>query len=220
MGLTEKSNKMIGRVSVSRALAFRGVSTTAVKKDYIYYPGYMMSVEQHKEFLEHPNRNHDNYESFLIPFPQAPKFADKDPELNALREKAKGDWSLMSTEEVNTLYDGHFKYRYYRYQQPTDRWKFYAGIVFLNVGLASVVLRILLWAEGHEHPEYYSDPHFLTEYIKRGLQINAGHLRGLSTHWNYQKNEWNEEKPFYYWFFPHFQSPRESGQLGFSKWQK
>merc|ERR1712110_695809 len=119
-----KKPKMLSRVAVSRALAFRGVTTSAVQKDYIYYPGYQMSVEQHKQFLEHPNRNHDNYESFLIPFPQAPKFADKDPELNAIREKANGDWGLMSTEEVNALYDGHFKYRYYRYQQPTDRWKF------------------------------------------------------------------------------------------------
>jgi len=211
---------MLSRVAISRALAMRGVSTSAVKKDYMYFPGYMMSISQHKEFLEHPNRNPDNYESYLIPFPQAAKFADKDPELNALREKAMGEWGAMSTEEVNALYDGHFKYRYYRYQQPTDRWKFYAGIVLLNVGLASMMLRIFFAMEGHSHPEYYSDPHFLTEYTKRGLQLNMGHLRGLSTHWNYQKGEWNEEKPFYYWFFPHFISPRESGQLGFSKWQK
>jgi len=96
--------KMISRVALSRALAFRGVTTSAVKKDFIYYPGYMMSVEQHKQFLEHPNRNPDNYESFLIPYPQAPKFADKDPELNALRAKSMADWSAMSTEEVNALY--------------------------------------------------------------------------------------------------------------------
>ena len=52
---------MLSRVAISRALAMRGVSTSAIKKDYMYFPGYMMSVSQHKEFLEHPNRNPDNY---------------------------------------------------------------------------------------------------------------------------------------------------------------
>merc|ERR1711976_377659 len=163
--------KMLSRVAISRALAMRGVSTSAIKKDYMYFPGYMMSVSQHKEFLEHPNRNPDNYESYLIPFPQAPKFADKDPELNALREKAMGDWGALSIEETNALYDGHFKYRYYRYQQPTDRWKFYAGIVFLNLGLASLMLRVFFAMEGHSHPEYYSDPHFLVRQARPPEQL-------------------------------------------------
>jgi len=209
--------KMLKRVAIGRAL-----HASATRNDYIYYPGYLKSQQQAKEFLEHPNRNPDNYESFLIAFPQAPKWADKDPELNAIREKAKGDWGALSTEEVNTLYDGHFQYRYYKYQQPTDRWKFYVSIGFLNFGLAACMIRLYMWMEHGDvtHPDYYYDTHFMTEYIKRGLQLNAGHLRGLSTKWNYQKNEWNPPKPWYLGPFPHWQSPRESGQLGFSKWQK
>merc|ERR1711881_66640 len=211
---------MLSPVRIGRTLAFRGVSTTASRGDFIYYPGYQMSAQQHKAFLEHPNRNMDNYETFMIPFPQAPKFADKDPELNAIREKAAGDWGAMSTEEVNQLYDGHFRYRYYRYQQPTDRWKFYASMVMFNIGCAACMYRLFMWMEGHEHPEYYYDDAFMVEWVKRGLQFNFGHLRGLSTKWNYQTNEWNPPKPFYLGPFPHWQSPRQSGQLGFSKWYK
>ena len=75
---------MLSTVRVTRALAFRGITTSAAQKDYIYYPGYMMSLGEHRKFLLHPNRNPDNQETYFHPFPQAPKWADKDPELNAI----------------------------------------------------------------------------------------------------------------------------------------
>merc|ERR1711941_12394 len=195
-------------------------SNFALNKDFVYYPGgYLMSTQQHQDYLHHPNRNIDFSESHLLPFPQAPRFADKDPELNAIRAKAaEGHWGELSIEETNKLYDGHFQRKYFRYHQPNDRWKGFFALIFFALGLAMFKYRTYATWEGFHHPEYMHDPKFLEEYVKRGLQINAGHMRGMSTKWNYQNGEWNEPLPWYkFW---QFKSPRESGQLGFSKWYK
>ena len=88
------------------------------------------------------------------------------------------------------------------------------------IGWAAMFMRTCMKAEGLQHPEYFYDTKFLEQYVTRCLQSNNGHLRGVSTEWNYQKGEWNEEKPFYYGPFPYWRSPLTSGQLGFSKWQK
>jgi len=199
-----------------RLLAFRGIQTSAAAKDFIYYPGYMASHDQLNAYLNHPNRNIDFAESHLIPFPQAPRFADKDQELNALREKAqKGHWGDLSLEEVNRLYDGHFQRKYFRCHQPNDRWKGFLSIVFFVMGLVFFKVRTYMGWEGYCQQEYLNDPKFLEEYCKRALQCNAGHMRGMSTKWNYQKGEWNEPLPWYkFWSF---KSARETGQLGFSK---
>merc|ERR1712141_904869 len=170
---------------IGRALAFRGIQTSALNNDFVYYPGgYLMSTQQHQDYLHHPNRNVDFSESHLLPFPQAPRFADKDPELNAIRAKAA---------------EGH--------------WNEFFALIFFALGLAMFKYRTYATWEGFHHAEYMYDPKFLEEYVKRGLQINAGHMRGMSTKWNYQKGEWNEPLPWYkFWSFT---SPRESGQLGF-----
>lgn len=213
---------MLAPVRIGQALARRGIATSASRRDFIYYPGLVMSSQEHKAFIEHPNFNIDNYESFILPFPQAPKWADKDPALNAIREKAQtGHWGALTREETNALYDGHFRYHYYKWLVPTDRWKFYTALILFCAGMSMMFMRIFLKTLGFKNAEYMDDPKFLEEYVKRGLQLNQGHLRGGATTWNYQKGEWNPPKPWYYLgFLPQFVSPRESGQLGFSKWQK
>ena len=74
--------------AVPRVLAYRGIATTASKQDVIYYP-HLESKIQYRQSFDHPNRNPDYSETFANPFPQAPRYADKDPELNAIREKAR-----------------------------------------------------------------------------------------------------------------------------------
>lgn len=186
--------------AVPRVLAFRGITTTVAKQDVVYYP-HLESKIQYRQAQDHPNRNPDYSETFFNPFPQAPRYADKDAELNAIREKARTQhWSVLSSDEVNTLYDGHFRYKQHHYEVKTDKWKLFLGIFFWMHGTAMILYR-LLFHHLHEakHAEYLNDPKFLEEYIKRALQFNQGHIRGIASHWNYETNQWKDDKPWYKW---------------------
>jgi len=211
---------MLSTIRIGRTLAMRGITTSAASKDAIYYPGYLMSQQEHKDFLHHPNFHTENHETFHDPFPPVAKYMDKDPELNAIREKSKTQpWGNLTREEVNTLYDGHFRRHYYTWSVQNDRWKFYLAMMMGLCATGGVLMRCILDLLGCEMPEYYNDPKFLEQYITRHLQCNSGHLRGLATKWNYQNGEWNaDRKPWYYLWFPYMPSPRRSGGLGFSKW--
>jgi len=188
---------MLARV-VPRLLTSRGITTTAANKDIIYYP-HMESRIDCRQAMKHPNRNPDYGETFNHPFPQAPRYADKDAELNAIREKAATQhWSTLSIDEVNKLYDGHFRFKTHNYEVKTDKWKFFVGLFLFFHGTGMMIYRLNLHhLQGTKHAEYLNDPKFLEEYVKRHLQLNSGFMRGISSNWNYETKTWKDDKPWY-----------------------
>lgn len=213
---------MLSAVRISRSLAFRGVSTTASKKDIINYPASWAPNRQDRvDYQHHPNKNHSYYEAYHVPIPEVPRYGDKDEKLNALREKARTQhWSTISVEETNELYDNHYKWKYYRHTQSSDIWKFYLGCMMGMWGIAACMYRTNRSIQGLKNPEYLNDPKFLEEYVKRALQLNQGCLIGGATKWDYGKGEWRKEQRWWdgitNYFFPYYTQDK-SNYLGFKQ---
>lgn len=189
---------MLARIVVPRVLAFRGIATTATQRDIMYHPLHESRIE-YRQWIDHPNRNFDFNETAKMPFPAAPRMAENDSELNAIREKSKTQhWSTMSHDEIHKLYDGHFKLKHHHYYVRTDKWRFYLSMAIIAVASGLIAYRlIVLSLHGVHHAEYLNDPKFLEEFVKRGLQNNDGPIRGISSKWNYETKTWKESQPWY-----------------------
>jgi cytochrome c oxidase subunit 4 len=66
-------------------------------------------------------------------------------ELQALREKEKGDWRKLTLDEKKALYRASFCLTFSEINAPTGEWKSIVGIacVFISIGIWLVVLEKL-----------------------------------------------------------------------------
>lgn len=70
------------------------------------------------------------------------RFRENTPEVLALREKEKGDWKKLSTEEKKALYRASFCQTFAEFKHPTGEWKYVIGWSMVGV---SIAIMITLW---------------------------------------------------------------------------
>merc|ERR1712224_23272 len=145
--------------------------------------------------MDHPNRNIDYVEQFnsMNVYPIAPRFADKDEELNALREKAKGEWSALSVAEQNQLYRGHFRMPFHQYTVMDDKWKLYVTIWLFQFGTSCMLVRFYTKWAGVKNPEHLDDEHWINEWYKMRLQKLDGPFTGMAAHYDYVDKVWKKQ---------------------------
>jgi hypothetical protein len=179
-------------IRASRSLIFRGISTTSQKQHLVNYPIAEKNPINQFKYIDHPNRNIDYYETWKDCFPLAPRYADKDPALNELREKGKGDWSALSTREQHKLYHGHFRCAYHKYLIADNRWMLYPIIWAFQTFWACMMFMFYLNYFELERAEYENDDHWVSEKHKRDLQSNKWPMTGIGAQYDYVNGDYRE----------------------------
>lgn len=119
----------------------------------------------------------------------AVRYGENSKEVLALREKEKGNWKSLSLEEKKKLYRASFRKTFAEMSAPTGEWKAVMAIVLFGMSVAGclsiLVKKFLL-------PEM---PHSITrEWQEKQLELmvkqRQGPVGGVSSHWDYEKNEW------------------------------
>ncbi|KAG9460664.1 hypothetical protein GDO78_020336 [Eleutherodactylus coqui] len=90
-----------------------------------------------------------------------------------------------------TVYHIMFNQTYAEMNKPNQEWKTVLGGVFFFVGFTGIVM---WWQRVHVFPPL---PHTLEEewvamQTRRMLDMRIGAIEGLSSKWDYEKNEWKK----------------------------
>ncbi|XP_015588827.1 cytochrome c oxidase subunit 4 isoform 1, mitochondrial [Cephus cinctus] len=75
-------------------------------------------------------------ESYIdrVDFPMpAIRYKENNPDIQALREKEKGDWKKLSIEEKKALYRASFCQTFAEINAPTGRWKSSIGVILMGI---------------------------------------------------------------------------------------
>merc|ERR1712055_727182 len=119
--------------SVSRRALF-----SAVKVQRIQHVANMGSISKigNREVVGFGYNGDKNYVD-RIDFPMpAIRFKENTPDVQALHEKAKGDWKKLSMEEKKALYRASFTQTFSEMKAPTGEWKSIVSVVFVVTSLA------------------------------------------------------------------------------------
>jgi len=131
------------------------------------------------------------YDAIDSPLP-AIRWKVDTPELKALREKAKGDWALLTVEEKKALYRADFRITFAELTAPTGEWKFIVGMVLAFMG-GSIWLyyftRNLIY--NYPRPATNSIEH-QTRMLERQIAMGVGKVHGVSSEWDYEKGDWKK----------------------------
>ncbi|XP_071449058.1 cytochrome c oxidase subunit 4 isoform 1, mitochondrial-like [Hetaerina americana] len=125
-----------------------------------------------------------------FPLP-AIRFKENTPDIQALKEKEKGDWKKLTIEEKKALYRASFCQTFAEMKAPTGEWKSIVGITLVLISLG-------LWSYlGMKKFVYNPLPPTFTEenkqaQLKRMVDLNVGPFFGVSSKWDYENNRWKD----------------------------
>uniref|UniRef100_A0A8C8S962 Cytochrome c oxidase subunit 4 n=2 Tax=Pelusios castaneus TaxID=367368 RepID=A0A8C8S962_9SAUR len=176
--------QMLSLMAVSvGALARRGVLGAASIRAAHDHSGHAVTQEDLLMPQYHDSR--------VYPLPTLPYRKELDAEQKALKEKEKGSWKQLSEAEKVALYRLQFKQTFAEMKRPSNEWKTVLGGAFAFIGFTGL---IVWWQHAYVLPE---KPHTLTDewkamQLKRMLDMRANPIQGLSSKWDYEKNEWKK----------------------------
>uniref|UniRef100_A0A6B2E8N0 Cytochrome c oxidase subunit 4 n=1 Tax=Phlebotomus kandelakii TaxID=1109342 RepID=A0A6B2E8N0_9DIPT len=117
------------------------------------------------------------------------RYKEPTPELQALREKEKGDWKKLSIDEKKALYRASFCQTFAEFKHPTGEWK---GVIGWTLVGASLALLFSLWMNlfvYDEMPASFSEENQKAQ-LKRMLDLEVNPIHGLSSKWDYENKRW------------------------------
>jgi len=83
-----------------------------------------------------------------FPMP-AIRFKEVTPDIQALRDKEKGDWKKLTTEEKKQLYRASFRQTFAELEAPSGEWKLIIGWLGIGISLATW---IMVWLKKYVYP--------------------------------------------------------------------
>lgn len=136
-----------------------------------------------------PGENY--FDHRIFPLPDVPFQKELTAEQKALKEKEKGSWKQLTNEEKAAIYRIKFNQTYTEMNQRGNEWKTVLGGIFIFVGFTAF---IVWWQRVYVYPP---KPHTLSDdwkamQTKRMLDMRIGPIQGLSSKWDYEKNEWKK----------------------------
>merc|ERR1712055_720248 len=159
--------------SVSRRALF-----SAVKVQRIQHVANMGSISKigNREVVGFGYNGDKNYVD-RIDFPMpAIRFKENTPDVQALHEKAKGDWKKLSIEEKKALYRASFAQTFSEMKAPTGEWK-------PVLGVSLVIASLSVWV-------YMAMKTFAPERQKQQLErmiaLKGNPIQGAASHWDYE----------------------------------
>ncbi|XP_046666047.1 cytochrome c oxidase subunit 4 isoform 1, mitochondrial-like [Homalodisca vitripennis] len=126
-----------------------------------------------------------------FPLP-AIRFKTVTPDIQALREKEKGDWKKLTLEEKKQLYRASFCQTFAEMDAPTGEWKTITGCTLFFMSLALwVFMGMKLFVYPKELPPTFSEERQQAQ-LQRMIDISVNPVEGISSHWDYEKNDWKK----------------------------
>jgi len=119
------------------------------------------------------------------------RFGANTPEVLALREKEKGDWKRLSTEDKKALYRASFRETYAEMKAPTGEWKQVMALTLFGMALTGWAY---LWIREYVFPERC--PTITQEWqraqVEKMVRERQGIIEGVSSKWDYANNRWKD----------------------------
>ncbi|XP_045624923.2 cytochrome c oxidase subunit 4 isoform 1, mitochondrial isoform X1 [Procambarus clarkii] len=125
-----------------------------------------------------------------VDFPMpAIRYKENTPDVQALREKEKGDWHKLTLEEKKALYRASFCQTFAEMKAPTGEWKSVLGISLM---LCSVAIWVYMWMKVYVYSPLPDSmkPENQEAQLKRMIGLRANPVQGISSHWDYEKGDW------------------------------
>ncbi|XP_072277589.1 cytochrome c oxidase subunit 4 isoform 1, mitochondrial [Pyxicephalus adspersus] len=167
--LSSQVLRLVGRRALSTSACLQGHSSVAI-------PSYTLPTY-------HDNRG--------TPLPDVPFVGQLTSEQVALKEKEKGSWKSLSDKEKLELYYIKFNNTFADMNKGSNEWKTVLGGTLIFIGLSAI---LIMWQRKFVFGEV---PHTLSEdwvamQTKRMLDMRVNPVEGLSSKWDYDKNEWKK----------------------------
>jgi len=136
--------------------------------------------------------NGDNNYVDRIDFPMpAIRFKENTPDVQALHEKAKGDWKKLSIEEKKALYRASFAQTFSEMKAPTGEWKSVLGVSLVIASLSVWVYMAMKTFVYFPMPETFA-PERQKQQLERMIALKGNPIQGASSHWDYEKGDWKQ----------------------------
>lgn len=157
-------------------------------------PAYRLVIGN-REIVGPSLTSHDIYYD-RIEHPCPPiRFKEPTPEINALREKEKGNWAALTIEEKKKLYRYSFCQTFSEMDAPTAHGRKIFGSVLMLLSIPIAMFALVKTTLYPPLPDSMSDEgkkKLVRWYIDARADPMDG---GISSKWDYEKNQW-KEKPY------------------------
>merc|ERR1711874_697784 len=132
--------------------------------------------------------NGDNNYVDRVDFPMpAIRFKENTPDIQALHEKAKGDWKKLSMEEKKAIYRASFAQTFSEMKAPTGEWKSIVACVFFVASMAVWTYMGMKTFVYYPMPETF-EPERQKAQLERMIALRANPIEGPASMWDYEKN--------------------------------
>merc|ERR1712061_411972 len=128
-------------------------------------------------------------DSVMAPFP-AIRFKEDVGDVAKLREKEKGDWKKLTTEEKKALYRASFCQTLSEVEAPTGEWKSILGLTLIGI---SIGIWGYLWTKTFvygELPDTITNEEKKKAQIERMIALRVNPVEGLTSNYDYEKGQW------------------------------
>nr|CAH7718623.1 unnamed protein product [Callosobruchus chinensis] len=132
-----------------------------------------------------------------FPFP-AIRYKETTPEIQALYEKQKGNWKLLTKEEKKALYRSNFCQTYSEMLAPTGEWMRVMGgaLIMCSIGVW-IFIAFYLFVIERKKPESFKPSHKRAQ-LRRIIDMQADPILGMCADWDYEKMDWKVKR----WWYP------------------
>jgi len=137
------------------------------------------------------NGQYSYIDHVACPMP-AIRWRETTPEIQALKDKEKGDWKKLSNEDKKALYRASFCQTYSEMRAPTGQWKSMLGC---TLGFISLSFWVYLWEKVYVYPPM---PDTITNMekkqaqLRRMIDMRVDPIDGLTSKWDYENNRWKK----------------------------
>ncbi|XP_015282577.1 PREDICTED: cytochrome c oxidase subunit 4 isoform 1, mitochondrial [Gekko japonicus] len=169
--LASRACSLIGKRAISTSICVRAHGHGIVKAEDFSVPAYV--------------------DCRATPLPPIDYTKSLSSEQKALKEKEKASWASLSVDEKVALYRIKFHETYAEMNRGSNEWKTVFGGVFFFLALTGL---IFIWQKKYvlgPVPHTLSDE-WVAMQTKRMLDMRVNPVQGLSSKWDYEKNEWKK----------------------------
>ncbi|KAJ3647825.1 hypothetical protein Zmor_019682 [Zophobas morio] len=175
---------MAGRLLSMRALPLRVSFQKASMSD-------MRSIIGNREIVGFGYNGQPNYADrpdFPLP---AIRWKESTADIQALREKEKGDWRKLSLEEKKALYRASFCQTFSEMKAPTGEWKSVIGCALMLMSLGFWGYYFMKTFVYGPLPESFKEENRSAQ-LRRIIDLQVNPIQGLGSKWDYEKDEWKK----------------------------
>jgi len=131
----------------------------------------------------------DYYDAVDYSLPSV-RWAENTPEVLALRSKEAGSWLDLSLAEKKQLYRNSFRQTLAEVSAPKGEWKRQSYIFFYIMAISTAYF---IWTASTGYGrKTTTTKEYQQEVVATLLMNNQGHYSGLSSKYDFEKNQWKK----------------------------